>query len=162
MKSTRALALAVASRNDALEFANRTLKNLRHVETASENGEDVHVVTQLANSLLGLVVFPWERNFVAHIESLKLIDLAARGWPKWKIAVGSCMTLGELTRHLRNAVAHGRITYSSDGRSDLTVILTVTDCRVKNAAPYWKASIRASDLRQFCEKFIELIENTIG
>src|SRR5262249_28399444 len=141
MKSTGALALAVASRNDALGFANRTLKNMRHVETASENGEDVHVVTQLANSLLGLVVFPWERNFVAHIQRLKLVDLAARGWPKWNVTLGSCRTLGELTRHLRNAVAHGRISYSSEGRSDLTVILTVTDCHIRNAAPYWEASI---------------------
>jgi hypothetical protein len=156
------LYLARANRNDALEFANRTFKNLRYLEAAHDRGEDVHIVTQLANSLLGLVVFPWERNFVSHIESLTLAELSDRGWPKWKISLSTCSTLGELTRHVRNAVAHGRITYWSDSRSDMRVALTITDCRSKNSAPYWRASIQAAGLRQFCEKFIELIDNTIG
>lgn len=61
MASTAALlAAATATRQDALEFASRTLKNLQFLESAREAGADVHVVTQLVNSLLGFVVFPLE------------------------------------------------------------------------------------------------------
>jgi len=45
------------SRNHALTFAQRTRENLLHIERAAKAGDDVHVVTQLAISLLGLVVF---------------------------------------------------------------------------------------------------------
>jgi hypothetical protein len=51
-------------RSDALGLAERTRKNLLFIEGAFERGEDVHVITQVANSLLMLVVFPWERHFV--------------------------------------------------------------------------------------------------
>lgn len=47
-------------RSDALGLAERTRKNLFFIEAAFERGEDVHVITQVANSLLMLVVFPWE------------------------------------------------------------------------------------------------------
>ena len=46
--------------------------------------------------------------------------------------------------------------YSSEGRSDLTVVLTVTDCHPKSSSPHWRASIKARDLKRFCEKFIEI------
>lgn len=64
-----------ASRNDALEFARRTQKNLNHIEVAFNSGEDVHLVTQLANSFLGLIVFPWERNLVEQLKGQSLDEL---------------------------------------------------------------------------------------
>ena len=50
--------MITVSRNDALGFAARTKQNLLMIEKAFEAGEDVHVVTQLVVSLLGLVVYP--------------------------------------------------------------------------------------------------------
>jgi hypothetical protein len=51
MAATRPLlAAATATRNDALEFAARTLKNMDFLERAYAKGADVHVVTQLVNS----------------------------------------------------------------------------------------------------------------
>jgi len=43
-------------RGHALGFAERTRKNLAHIERGFDAGADVHVVTLLANSLLGLIV----------------------------------------------------------------------------------------------------------
>ena len=54
----------MSSRNDTLEFAIRTLKNLTFITEAAAAGFDVHPVTQLTNCLLGLVVFPWEQELV--------------------------------------------------------------------------------------------------
>lgn len=83
-------------RDDALKFAALTRENLEFVENAFARGENVHVVTQLATSLLGLIVFPREKNFTHQVESLALDTLVAQGWPRWQISEGTCETLGDL------------------------------------------------------------------
>jgi hypothetical protein len=70
-----------ASRNDALGFAARTRKNLEYIDNAANTGEDVHVLTQLINSLLGLVVFLHERKLSSRFEKMLLADLDGEGWP---------------------------------------------------------------------------------
>lgn len=150
------------SRNHALGFAERTKKNLSHIETAFAAGADVHVVTQLGNSLLGLIVFPCERNFVGGVANLKMSDLVERGWPHWEITLGYAHTLGQLIRRLRNATAHGRMSFSSDSRFPEEVYIEVEDFRPKENQPFWRARIKASDLRSFCLRFIDLIDQTVG
>ena len=51
-------------RNEAYEFAVRTRRNLVAIEKSKTelHGEPVHVVVQLTNSLLGLIVFPKEKE----------------------------------------------------------------------------------------------------
>ena len=48
------------SRNATEEFARRVRKNLDYIIRKRNEGEDVHEVTQLVISLLGIIVFPWE------------------------------------------------------------------------------------------------------
>lgn len=81
------------SRNDTLGFAHRTRKNLDYIERAYAAGDDVHVVTQLALSLLGLIVYPKERKLVERVKTLKLNELQAKGWPTWRIELGKSETL---------------------------------------------------------------------
>jgi hypothetical protein len=154
--------LHYATRNHALGFAERSRKNLAFIEHARSQGSDVHVVTQLVVSMLGLVVFPMERNLVARLETLTLRELKKRGWPEWRIELGDCDTMEELTRHLRNAVAHGRITFDTDDRALEQVSIQVEDYRLRATNPYWRASIGAADLRKFCLSLVDLIEQTIG
>src|SRR4051794_9423391 len=54
----------ILSRNSRSGFAQRTLKNLSYIEQTREQSApaDVHVVTQLVLSMLGLVVIQWERG----------------------------------------------------------------------------------------------------
>jgi hypothetical protein len=121
--------MSSTSRNSAEVFAQRSLKNLEHIEQASAAGADVHVVTQLAGSLLGLIVFPQERTFSECIKELRLDDLAAQGWPSWQISQGTSQTLGDVVWHLRNAVAHGHMTFSSDSPDMHDVAIEVEDHR---------------------------------
>ena len=51
--------MRLSPRGTSEGFAQRTRKNLLYIEEASRSGADVHAVTQIVNSLLGLVVFPW-------------------------------------------------------------------------------------------------------
>ena len=60
------------TRGEAIEFAQRTRKNLEYVKGAFDAGEDLQVVTQLVNSLLGIVVVPKEQYFE---ESFLCVDL---------------------------------------------------------------------------------------
>jgi hypothetical protein len=149
-------------RNYALVFAQRTRANLEYLETAFKAGEHVHMVTQLVNSLLGLVVFLWEKNFVAHLYELKLDDLAKQGWPRVEVTLGECQSLGNLAHHLRNAVAHGRIKFSSDSRELSEVTIDIEDCKPHQSSPYWSARMTAADLREFCLKFMALRDDTSG
>jgi hypothetical protein len=107
------------SRNTTQGFARNVRKNLNFIIKERDEDEDVHEVTQLVTSLLGLVVFPWEADALKHIESFQLKTLEREGWPRWRIQSdekGDTHTLKELTRHLRNAVCHRRISFSSDDR----------------------------------------------
>ena len=86
------------------DFAERTRKNLRTIEDLQAKGGEAYEVTQLVNSMLGLLVFPRER-FFDQIPQTSLSDLEADGWPVPKV-VGDfpqARDLRELIRYLRNA-----------------------------------------------------------
>ncbi len=155
--------MALGSRSESLGFAERTRKNLEHIQHAYHSGADVHVVTQTINSLLGLIVFPWEQGFEADIKNKKLDQLEKEGWPRWRVTKGHYGTLGELIKNLRNAAAHRNLTFSSDSRDAKHVKIEIWNRKSKNSKnKVWEAHISASDLRVFCLKFIELLEQTIG
>ena len=147
-------------RTRSLGFAERTKKNLLFIEGAFREGADVHVVTQVILPLLGLVVFPWERHFKSRMNDYPLGELYEEGWPRWNILVGSSGTLSELVRPLRNATAHGRLTFSSESRLLHEVDITFWDCKW-GAAPHWKASINGRDLYEFCLRFTDLVEDVL-
>lgn len=154
--------MTIASRNDPLGFADRTRKNLEALETAASRGADVHLVTQVTTSLLGLVAFPWEKKVSAHINAQSLTTLIAAGWPVWAFLLGGCHTLGDLARCLRNAIAHGRFAFSSESRVLKDVEVTFEDWKPNAKAAHWRASIRADHLREFCVRFIDLIRTSTG
>ena len=141
-------------RNTLPGIAERVHKNLAFLVFAKNMGADVHVVTQLLLSLLGLVVFPFEelrRQNKHALQDIPLSALSADGWPEWKFTVGASSNLGNLLFHLRNAVSHHRLLFSSDSRILEEVQITFRD-RMKPTGPdNWEATIEASDLRVFVE-----------
>jgi hypothetical protein len=150
------------ARASSVGFSERTQKNLRYIEQAFEGGEDVHVVTQVVNSLVGLVVFPWERLFLEHIRDVQLADLEQKGWPAWQYVVGGCTTLGELARFLRNGTSHSHIEFSSDSRHLDEVTIQVSNYpRGIGNDPDFVATIRADRLRDFCMLFAQFAHGII-
>ncbi len=117
------------TRNEALEFAKRTCRNLEFIEDAARRQRE--------------------------------------GWPTWTITRDSdkkpTEKLADLLRHVRNSVAHGRLTFTSDSRSVEEVAIIVEDKkRPTDPEPYWSARIEAKDLRSFCLRFLNFIDETIG
>lgn len=154
------------TRNEAIEFARRTKVNLQFIEQAKRAGEPVHEVTQLALSLLGLIVFPKEKLLLDQIDKILLADLQAKGWPQWQITLDGGKrrtdTLGQLIWHLRNAISHGALMFTSDDESLENVALRVEDKPSKTADANWRAEISGIHLREFCLSFTGLIDQIIG
>lgn len=152
------------TRNSTEEFSRRVRKNLDFIIVQRRLGSDVHEVTQLTVSLLGLIVFPWEAYTLQRLEDQSLEDLQNDGWPKWDIVLdrnGETTTLGKLTYHLRNAAAHRRITFSSDDSDMNNVTIEFKDALPKQPVD-WVVRIQASDLKSFCDCFSRLLEAMVG
>jgi hypothetical protein len=117
------------NRNEPTGLVERAMKNLRALERLAAKGGDVHVVTQLVVSLLALIVFPKERMTKAdfrHALAVPLEQLERDGWPKWKHLSGRPTQLWELIEHLRHAISHGKVRFSSEDRRYETVHLIFT------------------------------------
>jgi hypothetical protein len=129
----------------------RTLSNLEHLDRLAKDEESRDVlperrtafpVTQLINSLLGLVVFPKE-NYSKAVPEKKLADLIDDGWPQVEISYPSpscsrpkrgrnhkrCETLNELVRVLRNGTSHFNIEFKNNpGTEQIEVISFSNRC----------------------------------
>ena len=138
----------------------RTSKNLDYVIRAYNSGEEgVHVVTQLFNSLLSLIVVPWAGLVGKQVWDVKLVALKQNGWPMWEITIGNTKTLRELILRLRNAISHWNVAFSSDSRQLSNVEIEVwTD---KNHQTNWKANMNGELLLQFCHLLSDRINVAI-
>jgi hypothetical protein len=102
------------------DFAKRTLANLDLVKRAAIEGHpDAYEVTQLWNSLLGLIVLPRERD-VRRLPRIRLAQLHAGGWPVMTTA-GELQSedLRGLVGTLRNAVAHFNVKFHANGHGEI-------------------------------------------
>jgi len=148
-------------RNTVWGFRDRVLKNLRFICDARDNRVDVHVVTELVTSLLGLIVFPYEeivKSKPALFKKHKLDDLHREGWPKWTFDIGSSDNLYDLVRHLRHAISHRRVRFSSDSRETEKVDVTFRDRPGENADDNWGTTINAAELQKFVLRFGEFLK----
>jgi len=142
------------------DFALRTQKNLHALRNlqASDPKSEVYEVTQLINSMLGLLVFPQQR-YVANIPKVPLSNLANQGWAVPKI-VGDypqVENLNQLVRFLRNAVAHFNLKFLSDSDGRIRG-LEVWNKDARRQVT-WKAELTVEDIEKISQKFIELLLN---
>jgi len=151
----------LCGRNTVWGIGQRTLKNFDFISSAHTMGADVHVVTALVTSLLGLIVFPFEEIKQAKytdFKEYKLDDLEKAGWPKWNIELEStCDNLDRLVFHLRNAVSHRRIIFNSDSRQLSHVQVKLSDRPKPHLPDNWRATINAAELRDFVRLFARFL-----
>ncbi len=151
-------------RNTVWGFCDRVRKNLMFLNLERNKGADVHIVTELITSLLGLIVFPHaeiERSGYTSFDRYQLNDLAREGWPEWTFDISSSENLADLISHLRNAISHRRLSFSSDCRKLEAVEVTFRDRnpRKKREEPDdWGATINAAELQKFVLLFADLLK----
>lgn len=144
------------------DFATRTRKNLYALRELQRTNPDVRVyeVTQLINSLLGLLVFPQQR-YIDRIEALPLEELVSRGWPIPQV-IGEypqVEDLNQLVRYLRNSIAHCNLEIVSDGYGEIRG-LKVWNTRAGRVT--WKAQLSTDDIEKIGERFIEMLTEEIS
>lgn len=155
-------------RNTPLGFALRTGKNLEFVMQARDAGSDVHVVTQVVLSLLGLVVLPHETSVksgeqkiaeVNHLLPVVVDDLwnvrdgplySHQAWDPPQLPI----TTTQLHFNLRNAIAHNNVLFSGNARSLYEVWLRFINCQRRSKGQQvnrqWVMDISGIDLLAFC------------
>jgi hypothetical protein len=159
--------LRLGHRNDPLGLARRAWENLRLIEKSYSSTKAGHVVTQLIQSLLALVVFPKEQGLLAVFKDWQLDDLEKRGWIRprlYKNEKNDTHTLFDLLRHMRNAVCHGLVEVigygpdGSDSRNLDEISISFSD-RQRDKPIYWIAVIDGRDLKNFCEHIHNVIHS---
>jgi hypothetical protein len=141
------------------DFARRTAANLEAIRELrkTQHAVPVYEVTQLVNSVLGLLVFPQQR-YMSRIPETPLDELERDGWPVPEV-VGEfkqVRDLQELVRMLRNAVAHCNLEFEP-GVGDEIEALTVWNTAPRTGKVTWKARLTVADLDAITTRFVALL-----
>jgi len=131
------------------DFARRTLANLEYIE-AQRNNRDVYEVTQLINSLLGLLVFPQQRFW----ERIKPVPLSELPWAEFHMRTGHdrCTDLQQLVRYVRNSVSHFNVDFGRETGEIKQIEMWNYNPRTERVD--WRADITVEGLRDFAYHFI--------
>jgi hypothetical protein len=157
------------SRTLSSGLAKRTLRNLDFIKRATSD-PNVHPVTQVVNSLLALLVFPFEKEktFFAAFSKEKFRDPSDLSFIRTMLAeqllipsleivkFGRCEDLGRFFERTRNAISHKHLDFSGadpDSRILGDVTVTLKDCvpRKKDTPChpsdfFWEIRMTAADL----------------
>ncbi len=141
-----------------IDFAERTRHNLNVLRDIQKNMSDkytVFEVTQLINSMLGLLVFP-QQTYINKIPQIPLNELKNQGWPIPKVEgdYPQVKDLRELIRYLRNAIAHCNLEFLSDERGEIKGLKVWNKSTGKTT---WKAELTIENIEKFTDKFIQLL-----
>jgi hypothetical protein len=141
------------------DFALRTRANLDSLRNFQKVQSDVEVyeVTQLINSMLGLLVFPQQKYF-DRIPRIPLGELVYQGWPVPEIEgiYPQVKDLRELVRYLRNAITHCNLEFLSDVREQISG-LRVWNTNLRDGQITWKARLTLEDIEKITDNFIQLL-----
>ena len=140
------------------DFARRTRENLETLRKVQEVHRDwsVFEVTQLINSMLGLLVFPQQQYF-DRIPETAMPVLVEQGWPVPRVTGNypQANDLRTLVRYLRNAISHFNIEFLERKGGEITGIRVWNVGR--NNQKTWEAELSIDDLEAITKRFIELL-----
>ena len=136
------------------DFAQRARRNLRAVESLRAEGREVFEVTQLVNSMLGLLVFP-TRGLRGKNPEDSSGGSQDTGVACSQDAPGFAQAadLAELVRYLRNAISHFNIEFIGDGQNQIRLVRVWNKDR--NGTKTWEANLGLDELRGIAERFTE-------
>jgi hypothetical protein len=106
----------------------------------------------------GFRAFP---GYYSQVNGMQLSHIEKRGWPRPIQIIGTTYTVGQLLRHMRNAVCHGLVIFhgtgpdSSNSRKLEEISIQFSD-RVNAYNPInWQIAIEGVDLRSFLFHLID-------
>jgi hypothetical protein len=151
------------------DFIRRTRKIIEQYEAYVEKNSTIdekYEVTLLINCFLGLLVLPHERLFLDKIPVVPFEKFEEWGLPEnfvknWGKIPENERNLKEIIHHMRNSIAHFRITTYGDG-SEITSI-NFQDCDSSGRIITFEGEIPVKCLKKFVKKLAQTIidENQI-
>lgn len=140
------------------DFVSRTIKNLKIIEESAATRGEGYEVTQLVNSLLGLVVMLKEREANQAWQKMSIDDPRVLYLPPPEVHYGSRVKkLGEFIRLVRNGITHFNIDFLDDGLEIIGLkISNFSEGRLTHSIQF---DVR--QLREFACRFPLLIEQTL-
>ena len=156
-RCARAYGRRVEYTNLTADFAKRTLQNLNYVQEGALRGEaGVYEVTQLWNSLLGLIVLRHE-HVINRLPMIPMNELSPQGWPLLTTAGDEPPSVPALVRCLRNAVAHFNVEFNAGTDGEIASV-TMWNEKPRPIPPsrVWEGVITIREL----EHLARLLANT--
>ncbi len=146
------------------DFASRTLHNLELIRKfhKTQPKRKAYEVTQLINSMLGLLVFPKEQ-YLDDIPDKTLEELKAEGWPIPEVRPGynQAKTLKQLLRFMRNGITHFNVEFLPDHNNEIVGIVIWNNR--PNGTTNWKAELPLEQIEAISLRFIDLLtENDLN
>ena len=162
---------AYSEENLIIDFVRRTKCNLLFIEDSVKENPDkrIYEVTQLINSLIGLVVLPFEKlkyketpkgRYYLTLPNLTIEEMVADGWEAPKVTEGfpKVEDLHQLVNYLRNAVAHFNIEFLVNPRTKHISGVIVENYHQNTGEMRWQAEMSIKALRDNVLRFIDLLE----
>lgn len=143
------------------DFAQRTLRNLDRVQAQASSGDEgVYPVTQLWNSLLGLIVLPRERD-LRRIPRIPMTELWSQGWPRLTAHGPEHRSLRDLVNDLRRAVAHFNVEFTAGSDREITSVTMWTQDSDSGGRPVpgsrrWEGRITVEELDRLARSIADL------
>ncbi len=163
--------------NVVKDFAERTKVNLELIRDQKKPRNEIYEVTQLVNSMMGLLIFPKEKywfnkihNEETHIDKIKYSQAISLGWPCINPVVYKHPThyideeksrFGNEVSFIRNAFAHNNIDFISEETNidskPATQIVAVELVNKHNGRITWQAILSIAQLEKIADVFLEII-----
>lgn len=160
----RVFALRTRANLEILRSIQCALRKRANLETlrsilGQKSDLEIYEVTQLINSMLGLLVFP-EQKYIKQIPETPIEDLERDGWPIPEVegTYPQVKNLNQLVRYLRNGISHCNLEFLSDDGVEITGIRIWNKTNGNRGKINWKARLKKDDLERITEKFIQLLE----
>jgi hypothetical protein len=145
-----------------LDFVDRTKKNMVATDgwRAGDPSTPFYEVTNLVNSMLGLIVLPTQQM----LEDMRQVKVEQHGIAEWRVAFELVPRKGSLPQELRplltgmrNSIAHTSLEFPSDG-ANISGITFVNRANNKAASILWTAEFDLDGIRAFLNPLIKEIE----
>jgi len=140
------------------EFIARTQKNLIAIECLKDKGDEVYEVTQLLNSMLGLLIFPREK-LDGKIQPKSWDTMVKEGWPLPSGDNARVSDLEQLIRNMRNAVAHCDFEVITEHNEIISIKFGDTRDNQRKQ-PLWKGEYDVASLRKFVYMFLDHLQSS--
>ena len=139
------------------DFANRTRHNLQIIREIRETQpeREAYEVTQLINSMLGLLVFPKER-YLSNIPNKTLDALKKEGWPIPEVRPGftEVKDFHQFLSFMRNAIAHFNVEFLQNEKSEITGLKVWNK---RGGIKIWQVELELEQMEDIALRFIDLL-----